>query len=247
MIGSPRIHLETVDSTNRYLRDLLAESPEEGTLVTADAQTAGRGRHERRWLSAPAENVLASILLYPPRESDEWGGLPLLAGLAVTRTVRATAAIDVSVKWPNDVLAGGRKLCGILVESGHAGSRSWAVVGIGINVNQRSFDGSYRLPPTSMSLESGRTFDLTSVIETLCAELDVLYAAWKDGGNGVILPLWKGASDMMGKDVTVEDAGGTRTGIAEDIAPDGALLLRRSDGSTETVYAGDVTVREVQS
>ncbi|MBR9976377.1 MAG: biotin--[acetyl-CoA-carboxylase] ligase [Bacteroidetes bacterium] len=244
MIGTPHIHLETVDSTNRYARDLLREEPEEGTLVTAAKQTAGRGRLDRRWLSGTGENILASIILRPPRAMEDWGGLPLLAGLAVTRAVRRIANIEAHVKWPNDVLVEGRKLCGILVESGGSANRAWAIVGIGVNVNQSVFEGEYRLPPTSLALESGRQQDLSSVLAALCEEIETLYLVWKRDGNTAVLTAWKSASRMIGRRVTVEGPEGSRAGRAIDLAEDAALIVEWDDGTREPVYAGDVTVRE---
>lgn len=244
MIGTPHIHLDSVDSTNRYARDLLRTDPEEGTLVTAAAQTAGRGRLDRQWMSEAGENVLASIILRPPRPMEEWGGLPLLAGLAVTRTVHRVAGVDAHVKWPNDVLVQGRKLCGILVESGGGGSHPWAILGIGVNVNQTVFDGEYRLPPTSLAWETGRRHDLPAFLDILCGDIDTLYKAWCDDGNAAVLPAWKHASRMIGRRVFVEGPEGVRAGLAVDLAADAALLVEWDDGTREAVYAGDVTVRE---
>ncbi|MBE0645232.1 MAG: biotin--[acetyl-CoA-carboxylase] ligase [Bacteroidetes bacterium] len=244
MIGNRRILLSVVDSTNRYARDLLGELPEEGTLVTAESQTAGRGRMDRQWMSATAQNVLASLILYPEREAEEWGGLPLLSGLAVCRAVRSLATIDAHLKWPNDVLVDNRKLCGILVESGRLGSRPWVIVGIGINVNQVRFEGSYRATPTSMALEAGRPFDTDEVLAAMCGELDRLYADWREEGNPPIIAAWKQASRMLGQGVVVDENGVPREGRAVDVANDGSLVVEFPDGSTERIFAGDVTLQK---
>jgi BirA family biotin operon repressor/biotin-[acetyl-CoA-carboxylase] ligase len=244
MIGQKRIHLDVIDSTNRYARDLLKERPEEGTLVTAESQTAGRGRLDRQWHSASAQNVLASIILYPGRDMEEWGGLPLLTGLAVWRAVRSLAEVDVHLKWPNDVLVDDRKLCGILVESGRLGDRAWVIIGIGINVNQVSFEGSYRLVPASLALEAGRPFDTGEVIDAVCRELDILYAQWCAEGNAPIFPEWKRASKMFGKTVVADENGVISQGIAVDLAENGSLCIEHADGSIQRLLAGDVSIRK---
>lgn len=244
MIGDRRIHLEVVDSTNRYARDLLRTRPDEGCLITADEQTAGRGRMDRKWFSTPAQNILASVILYPQRDAEEWGGLPLLTGLAVSNAVRRVAGVQTHLKWPNDVLIEDRKLCGILVESGRFGEDPWAVVGIGINVNQVRFEGSYRLPPASLALEAGHPFDTGEVLEALCSELGVLYELWCREGNPPILAAWRKSTRMLGKTVSIEENGETSARRAVDLAEDGSLVVELPDGSLEQIFAGDVSLRE---
>lgn len=247
MIGDRIIRLESVDSTNRYARDLLRESPAEGSVIVAEIQTAGRGRMDRRWISAPAQNVLATVIVYPPRELEEWGGLPLLAGLAVTDAVRELSSIDAHVKWPNDVLVGNRKLSGILVESGRQGDRSWAILGIGVNVNQVQFEGEYRLAPTSMTLEAGRTFDTEEVLTALCRRLDALYALWCSQGNAPILGGWKNATRFLGKRIVAEEGSSRREGRALDLGHDGSLIIEFDNGVREHFFAGDVSLREEEN
>ncbi|MFZ1731935.1 MAG: biotin--[acetyl-CoA-carboxylase] ligase [Bacteroidota bacterium] len=244
MIGETRIHLEVVDSTNRYARDLIPSQPLEGSLITAERQTAGRGRLDRKWLSAPAQNILASIILYPKREVEDWGGLPLLTGLGVCKAVRRVAGVDAHLKWPNDVLIENRKLCGILVETGRFGEMPWAVVGIGLNVNQLHFDDDYRLTPVSLALEAGRTFDTDEVLSAVCKELDQLYELWRVEGNPPILAEWRGATRMFGKTIVVEENGTKSERRAIDLAEDGALVTELPDGSVERLFAGDVLLPE---
>ncbi|MDX9760179.1 MAG: biotin--[acetyl-CoA-carboxylase] ligase [Bacteroidota bacterium] len=244
MIGTHLIQLGEIDSTNRYARDLLATAPPEGTVVTALVQTAGRGRLDRRWQSADGENLLASVILYPTRPMEEWGGLPLLAGLAAARVIRAMAGIDAVVKWPNDVLVRNHKLCGVLVESGRIGANAWAVVGIGINVNQQEFPGEYRLAPTSMAREAGHGFGVDDVRAALCGEMDALYVRWRAEGTAPILAAWKEAARMFGRMIVIDDGDNRRTARARDLGPDGSLLVEDAEGRVESVYAGDVSVRD---
>ncbi|MDT8323509.1 MAG: biotin--[acetyl-CoA-carboxylase] ligase, partial [Bacteroidota bacterium] len=176
MLGTPHIRLDTVDSTNRAARGRIREGATEGTLVSARHQTAGRGRLDRRWVDAPEQSVLASYILYPERSPEEWGALPLLAGLAVQRAAKEFLPAAVRLKWPNDVLVEGRKLCGILAETGRLGDRAWAVIGIGINVNQRGFEDGFRTAPTSLLLEGGRLVDIDDVLAAVTRSLSTLYA-----------------------------------------------------------------------
>lgn len=244
MIGDNHIHLEVVDSTNRYARDLVSSEPPHGSLITADSQSAGRGRLDRQWLAAPAQNILASIILYPQREAEDWGGLPMLAGLAVHNAVRRLSEIETHLKWPNDVLVESRKLSGVLVETGRFGALPWTVIGIGLNVNQVHYEGTYRLPPTSLALEAGRTFDTEEVLSTLCKELDMLYDVWNTQGNAPILEEWRKATKMLGKIVFVEENGTRVLRRAIDIQEDCSLLVELPDGKRNQVYAGDVSLQK---
>lgn len=239
MIGTRRIALEEVDSTNRYARDLLATQPVEGTVITAELQSAGRGRMQRNWQSPLSQNLLATVILYPSREGEEWGGLPLLAGVAVTQALQRLAPMDIHVKWPNDVLVDGKKISGILVETGIRNDAPWALIGIGVNVNQKYFEGAYRLQPTSLALEAGRPFDTDEVLSEVCRELDLLYARWTAEGNPPILQAWRESTRMFGKTTVIEQQEGRVKGEVVDIDADGALLLRTTAGVVERILAGD--------
>ncbi len=242
MLGTPRIHLETVASTNREARDRIRTGAPEGTLITAEHQTEGRGRFDRRWEDAAGQSLLASYILYPVRGAEEWGGLPLLAGLAVKRAAETFLNADVLLKWPNDVLIAGKKLCGILVESGRLGDRGWVVVGIGVNVRQREFTGSYRTPPTSLLLESGRPVDVDEVQSAVTRELSTLYGLWTDKGNAWFCPEWTRCAGMFPADIVLEDETGKRQLRAVDLGRDGSLIVENEHGERTSVFAGDVSI-----
>jgi BirA family transcriptional regulator, biotin operon repressor / biotin---[acetyl-CoA-carboxylase] ligase len=243
MFGKKRIHFDSIDSTNTYARQLIRDNrPSEGTVITADYQTAGRGRLDRRWTAQPASNLLASFVMYPQRPPDEWGGLPLLAGCAACEAIAVVSGLHPHVKWPNDVLIGTAKVCGVLVESGSLGEQGWAVTGIGINVNQLAFEGEFRLEPTSLAREAGRSFDLDTVLTTLCTSLDSLYRQWTDEGNAAVIARWKKLTRMLGRRISVMDGGESRSVTAIDIADDGALLVLTDEGLQESVRVGDVSI-----
>lgn len=209
--------------------------------MTASFQTQGRGRLDRSWVAPPGVNLLVSVIRYPTRPLEEWGGIPLLAGLAVADAVTTVASIDTVLKWPNDVLVEQRKIAGVLVEAGQAAARAWCVIGVGINVNQRDFEGSYRHEPTSMLREAGRMHDVEAVLDAFLSALDRWYDAWSEQGTRAIVQAWKLRTDMLGSSRDLEDRGGTRRVTVLDVGDDGSLLVRHDDGSEARVYAGDVS------
>jgi len=242
MFGTSRIHHEVIDSTNTYAKSLIPNNPDEGTAVTADYQSAGRGRLERRWRAEPGENLLVSFILYPPRPRDEWGGLTLLAGCAVSEMLERLTGLHTHLKWPNDVMIGDRKVCGILLEAGVQDEAPWCIIGIGINVNQTRFEGDFRQRPTSVMLECDTNYSTDSVFDELCSSLDAMYGQWKTQGNLPVVQQWKARSKMIGRVISLSGPEGTRTVTAVDIDAKGALIVRNAHGALEAVYSGDVSV-----
>ncbi|MBN1447456.1 MAG: biotin--[acetyl-CoA-carboxylase] ligase [Bacteroidetes bacterium] len=241
LLGVQHIALDTIDSTNARARELLRDGAGEGTVITASHQTAGRGRLDRRWIDKPNQSLLASYILEPMRSPEDWGGIPLLAGLAVLQALQSITPVNLHLKWPNDVLAGTRKIAGILVESGMLSGRPWIIAGIGVNLNQREFEGEYRLPPTSLLLESGRWCDPEELLTALSKTLSLRYTSWQTEGNGPIVEEWMRHSLMFGRSISLDDGDAARVVVAEGLTPEGALLVRSVDGREETIYAGDVS------
>ncbi|PLX23207.1 MAG: biotin--[acetyl-CoA-carboxylase] ligase [Ignavibacteria bacterium] len=241
MLGNMHIALKDVDSTNSHARALLRDGAGEGTVVTAEHQTAGRGRLDRQWSDETGLSFLGSYILEPVRPPEDWGGIPLMSGVAVLRALSSLVPIDLHLKWPNDVLSADKKISGILVESGQMGIRRWVVIGIGINLNQRSFTGDYRMPPTSLLLETGRMVSTEEVLAVLSKELDSLYRQWTEEGNPVILEEWKRHSRMFGQEMEMElEKGAQQRVTVVDIAPSGALVVRNPKGEQIEVFAGDI-------
>jgi BirA family biotin operon repressor/biotin-[acetyl-CoA-carboxylase] ligase len=241
LLGVQHIALDTIDSTNARARELLRDGAGEGTVITATHQTAGRGRLDRRWIDKPNQSLLASYILEPMRSPEDWGGVPLLAGLAVLQALQSITSVALHLKWPNDVLAGRRKIAGILVESGMLSGRPWIIAGIGINLNQREFEREYRLPPTSLLLESGRSCAPEELLIALSKTLTVLYTRWQTDGNRPIVEEWMRQSSMFGRRISLGDGDASRIVVAEGLTPGGALLVRFADGHVEVIYAGDVS------
>ncbi len=213
----------------------------EGTVVIAEEQTAGRGRIKRAWLS-PKGSIALSIILYP--SSVYLSSLIMVASLAVVHCVERVTDLKSQIKWPNDVLVNGKKVCGILIESDVRGNIvDYAIIGIGINVDLRLSDFPEISPTaTSLSHELGRDVSQLALIRCLLAETERLYLALPAGES--VYQEWRDNLVTLGKKVVVRSGEATYKGIAESVASDGSLLLRQSDGSLTKIVAGDVTLRE---
>ena len=195
-IGRRHVHLAETDSTNTRAAEFAADPANDGTVVTADVQTRGRGQHGRTWQSPPAANVLLSTLLFPPPELRRPAILTAFAAIVVVETVLETTGETATIKWPNDILVRGKKVCGILSEAGVRSAEHGPqfVVGIGLNVNLSADDfARMELPDaTSLSILAGQPLDVPDVRRSLIESLDTEYgrlltgglATWKSLGNG---------------------------------------------------------------
>lgn len=230
-------------STNADLLERAAAGAPEGSVLVAEAQTAGRGRMGRAWLSPPGAALMFSVLLRPatvPPARRGW--IPLLAGVAIASAVAAVAGLDARLKWPNDVLVGDRKLAGILAEQA-AGA---IVVGVGVNVSTRR-DELPVATATSLTLEGAARTGRQKLLGAALGELERWYLAWADGANpgdpdaSGLRAEYRRRSATLGRPVRVEFPGGdTAPGTALDIDTEGRLLLRTAADGPLAVSAGDV-------
>jgi BirA family biotin operon repressor/biotin-[acetyl-CoA-carboxylase] ligase len=213
----------------------------EGTVIIAGEQTGGRGRRQRQWLS-PGGNIALTVVLYPDISSLPY--LIMLASLAVVRGIEAVTGLKGQIKWPNDVLINGKKVSGILTESLISGDRvAYAIIGIGINVGLRVADfPEISATATSLNDESGSSVSREEVVRRLLVELERLYFTLPDGE--AVYRWWRDSLVTLGKRVRVEADGGILEGIAASVDSSGALWLRRDDGSSTRIVAGDVTLRD---
>ncbi|MBR2301531.1 MAG: biotin--[Bacteroidaceae bacterium] len=229
-------HLACIDSTNRYIKDeaiqLAIEAPYASAfVVTADKQTAGRGQRGNSWQSQGGENLLMSIMLYPTfLKVREQFLLSQVAALSVKATM-AHYGIDAILKWPNDIYAGNRKLCGILVELSSVGDNlSDVVVGIGLNVNQMQFAPMDKVP-VSMRMLKGEEYAVAKVRDVLLQEFSRYYSLLQSGSSEVVCKEYINSLLGYGEAMQYRDAAGTFFAAIEGIAPMGNILLRRTDGS----------------
>lgn len=240
--GKRVIYFSSLPSTMLAAREEARSGAVEGTVILADEQSAGRGRRERTWLS-PKGGVALSVILRP--RLPELPSLIMVASLAVVHSIAATTGLAPQIKWPNDVLIDGRKVCGILIENELRGERvERAVIGIGINVNMRMADFPEIEPiATSLSDELGRTLSRLELVRRLLVELEKKYLALRSGR--AVFEEWRATLATLGRRVQVSMGAETLEGIAEEVARDGSLLLRQPDGSLTRVVAGEVSLRQL--
>jgi len=245
-LGRVLEYLEAVDSTNWVAAERAAAGAPEGTTVVAERQLSGRGRRGRSWISPPGVNLYFSIVLRPRIAPARIGQLPLVAAVALHRALSSSApAVPLLIKWPNDILAeGGGKLAGILCEAGiEADVVQHAVVGIGINVNGRTFPPALAGVATSLARESGAEHSRPRILAAVLNALEEDYGRWHAGSDlGEFLPYLQEHSALRGKTVAVEGLGGQRVGRVEGISTEGELLLRDAAGQAMRITSGDVRI-----
>lgn len=232
--------LGTIESTQVEALRLAAAGAPEGTVVTASHQTLGRGRRGRAWLDADGENLLLSVVLRPSLLPGQAPLLSLVGAVAVIDALKASVGLPASIRWPNDVMVGERKICGMLPEAATSapGALAYVVLGIGLNVNQVAFPEPVRERATSVQLETGRAGDVRAIMAAVLASLDRWYTRFLDDGLDGVRGAWLERSQSIGRRAQAVDG---RHGVAVDLASDGALLLRTDAGETVRILAGDVT------
>lgn len=243
-IGSLLCYRESVDSTNRVALQLAREGAAEGTVVLADAQTAGRGRLNRAWQSPPGSNLYFSVILRPPVAPSDASQITLLAGVAVAEAIAKVCAAGVGIKWPNDVRIHGRKVCGILTEMRKASGKGVVIVGIGMNVNIRKgdFDPGHCDTATSLREETGRDHSRENLFVLLCERLEEWYETFLHAGFAPVRAAWLLWSEMAGRPVRILFQDEVQEGVVEGIDRDGALLISDGRGEIRRITAGDATI-----
>lgn len=229
-LGHPRVHHRLTDSTNERAKHLAAAGAPHGTLVTADEQTAGRGRQGREWLAEPGSALLMSVVI---RKLDEIHALlPLATAVAVCETAEACAPVKCAIKWPNDVWIEGRKLAGILVEG--RPQAGWAVVGVGLNVSGSPEELGELATSLAREAPAPGAQSPGEVLETLLAALERRLVAPAEA----VLGAWRERDALIGRRVRWRDGVGTAAGVDGT----GALLVNTADGQ-EALQAGEVHLR----
>ncbi len=235
--------LEVTSSTQEEARLLAEQGAQEGTLVIAEEQTGGRGRQGRKWFSPAHKGVWMSLLMRPKHPLSFAPKLTLLTAVAVCRAIRKVTGVDAGIKWPNDLLVQGKKVCGILIESvGEDEMIKYCIAGIGIDVNVElaELPPELRTTATSLKIESGKTQSRARLIAAVMNELEQLYNLYEEEGFAPIRHLWEALSVTLGKRVTVKTPQGELGGIAEALDESGALVLLDDTGKTITIFSGDV-------
>ncbi len=241
-LGKPHLHFEQLSSTNDYLKQHAAALVH-GTVVTADCQTAGRGRAGKAWQNNARRGLALSVLLRPP-SVHHTQLLPLVCALAVKSTVSVLCGLPAGIKWPNDIVLGGKKVCGILCESVLLGQSVYAVCGIGLNLAQQreEFEADALLHATSLWMETNKEYPIADVTAVLLAELERCYDRFIAEGFDRLLQEYKSTCITLGREVRVMQNGSIRQGRATGLAPNGALLVEL-DGIVTEINAGEASVR----
>lgn len=241
-IGRNFIYVEEVDSTNSFLLNAANNINIDGTVLLAERQLKGRGRKERKWYSAKDQNLTFSILLKRKFDEKRIHLLNFGAALAVAYSLENLYQLRINLKWPNDVLADNEKITGILIESTSKGSHiDKVVIGIGVNVNQTTFQGAYNINPTSVK----KIIDQEVPRERLLSEIlnnfeEVLERISSNPAS--ILHDWKSRCRMLGEKISVQDENSVKDGIFDDVDEEGFLLLKVDD-KIEKILFGDVSLR----
>lgn len=242
-IGRNFIYCEEVESTNALLLQNRDDFKLHGTVVLAEKQTGGRGRKDRKWFSAKDQNLTFSILLKNKINRQKVNLINFGTSLAIAYSLENLFQLRLNLKWPNDVLVGDEKIAGILLESVSKGSQiERLVVGIGLNVNQTTFQGAYNLPPTSVKKETGNEIDrerlLSDILNNFEEILDRVATAPE-----TVLNDWKSRCRMIGEKITVQDDNLLKNGIFDDVDEEGFLILKNENNETERIIFGDVSLR----
>jgi len=229
-VGRHAICFREVDSTNDVARDCARQAGADGLVVLAEHQRRGRGRHGRKWLSAPSANVLMSVLLIDGREGFCREALTIAAGLAVAEGVENACSLACSLKWPNDVLLEGAKVAGVLVEVSHGGEREATVVGIGINCAACPADEEMDAPATHLERHLGHPVERVELVRAVLSRLDAWVCDIAAGRLDALHEQWLGRCGMVNHRVEVISAGKRHVGLLLDVSPLEGLHLACDDG-----------------
>lgn len=232
--------LQTTVSTNEDVKEAARSGAPDGMVVTAEHQTGGKGRLGRSWDSPQNGGLYFTILLRGAHLPQAVTMVPLLSGFAVCTALRKSFSADARIKWPNDVVIGSRKVCGILCEGGtDASGNSWAISGIGVNVNNPAFPPELQKRATSLLLETGQQYTRCAVLQRILEKMEPLLE------SGSLPESYAPLCVSLGRQVSYFRGKQKYTGTACSITPAGELLVRLPDGQTETVNSGEVTVQGI--
>ncbi len=244
-IGQGEIrYFERTDSTNLRAKAMAADGAPEGTLVIAEEQTQGRGRRGRNWFSPPGAGIYLSLIMRPDILPQEAPRFALLTAAAVAEAVREITALETRIKWPNDILVGGRKLGGILTEvSMEMDKVEYMIVGLGLNVNlaREAFPSDLQEIGTSIQMEMGRHLHRLPLVRRIIERFEETYQGYQRHGFAPIRKRWQDFTDMIGRTVEVDTMGRRLTGEVLDFDEDGYLVVREHNGVPVRLFSGDVS------
>ena len=241
-IGRNFIYCEEVDSTNSVLFDKSNKFNQNGTVLLAEKQTKGKGRKDRVWYSARDQNLTFSILLNSKKYlSVNPNLINFGTSLAIALSIENLYQLRVNLKWPNDVFLNGKKAAGILLETSSRGNKlEKIVIGIGLNVNQTFFQGSFNMPPTSIKAELNQVVEREKTLAEILNNFEEIIEKVENESKW-ILNDWRAHCNLIGDKISVTEGDTVKYGIFEDIDDEGYLLLK-SDKKIEKIHFGDVSI-----
>ena len=246
LIGREIIVLDSVGSTNDYLKELGNNGCREGVVVTAREQTQGKGRLGRTWLSKRDENIAFSILLRPKVSPGGIVTVTHLAGLAMCKALRETTGLDCKIKWPNDIVVGSKKLVGILTEmTAEFDAVEYIVIGIGINIDQVVFPEEIEYKSTSILLETGRHIDKNEFLACVLSHIENEFVKNNLELTPSALAEYTDLCATVGRSVTFQRGTRRISGMAVGVSEHGELKVMMSDGTICLVNSGEVTVQGI--
>lgn len=247
LIGREIYYFDSVDSTNRKAKELAAGGAPDGAVVVAEEQVGGKGRLGRGWFSPHGQGVWCSVILRPEVLPVDAPPLTMLAAVAVARAIKTTTGIEAGIKWPNDLLISGKKICGILTElNAEMEKINYLVLGMGLNANIEPQDIPEELKDvaTSLKIETGQSVSRINIIRSLLMELEELYMLWLREGFAPVLAQWKQMCVTLNCPVRVSTVRDSWEGWTEDVDETGALILRLPDGTLQRLVAGEISLRK---
>jgi BirA family biotin operon repressor/biotin-[acetyl-CoA-carboxylase] ligase len=239
IIGKQVVYYKSVSSTMEIARKLAKDGSAEGTVVIADNQTSGRGRSGKTWLS-PDGNLAISIILHPSLEN--LSKLIMISSVGIVRSIEMLTGIEAKIKWPNDIIIRGKKVCGILIENEIKGNMvNFSIVGIGINIDLNPLEfPEISAVATSLSHESSKEISKAELICVVLSELERQYLLFQSGID--VYNEWYKQIETIGKVITVKSGGTVIKGKVETITENGNLILRDLDGRVSEIISGEVTI-----
>ena len=246
-IARPVRYFAEIPSTNQYAKQIAEEDAPEGTLVVADNQTRGKGRAGRSWECEPGVAVAMTLLLRPKLPPEQISMVTLVMGMAVCSAIQELYGLDAGIKWPNDVVWNGRKICGILTEmNAEIHQVAYIVIGVGINVNNTHFPEELAEKAVSLKMALGHNINRAELIARCMKRFEEYYETFLETGDLRALRTdYEAVLANQGKAVRVLEPGHEYGGVAEGIDDQGRLKVRTPAGEVERVYAGEVSVRGI--
>lgn len=242
------LHFPTISSTTEPAREEAQKGCAEGTLVVAEEQTGGRGRLGRVWYSPQYKGIFMSMVLRPPVNPNEVAKVTMIASVALALAINKETGVSAGIKWPNDLLAKGKKVCGILADlSAEMDRVNYLVLSAGINANQEpeDFPEDLKNTATSLKVETGRPVDRARLVRSCLEFFEHWYDLWLEQGFGPVLSCWKELSVSLNCPVRIHSLNNSWEGWAEDVDEDGALLLRLPSGELQRLVSGEVSLRTI--